>query len=166
MDKNKICEALYALPEGAVVRRRKSMVMPVALLLAGAALIVVNNVVNVEISNNLRSALVFVGGTLACAGLIVLLARLFGAGGAPFHSASKSYLTYEELYFDHKMWRDVVQCVSNGEVSNLRSMPHSDVPAVTVAMYAAPNGQFAAMQAFEYADLEYRPLSELKIVSN
>ena len=30
-------------------------------------------------------------------------------------------------------------------------------------MYRTPDNRFAAMQAFEYADLEYRPLTRLQI---
>ena len=50
-----------------------------------------------------------------------------------------------------------------GNVERLLAMPHARVPAVSVAMYRTPDNRFAAMQAFEYADLEYKPLTELKI---
>ncbi|WP_368201614.1 hypothetical protein [Alistipes shahii] len=88
MDKIKICEAMYALPGEVVVRRRKSLVLPAALLAAG---------------------------------------------------------------------------VAEGNVERLLAMPHARVPAVSVAMYRTPDNRFAAMQAFEYADLEYRPLTRLQI---
>ncbi|MEG2613149.1 MAG: hypothetical protein RR971_06640, partial [Alistipes sp.] len=92
--------------------------------------------------------------------------RMFGNSSEPYHRPSKCALQYEELYFDHKLWRDVVECVNGGDVARLRSMTHSQVPAVAVAMYTTPNGAFAAVQAFEYAELEYRPLSELKVVNS
>ena len=44
MDKIKICEAMYALPGEVVVRRRKSLVLPAALLAAGVAILVLNHV--------------------------------------------------------------------------------------------------------------------------
>ena len=50
-----------------------------------------------------------------------------------------------------------------GNVERLLAMPHARVPAVSVAMCRTPDNRFAAMQAFEYADLEYKPLTELKI---
>ena len=50
-----------------------------------------------------------------------------------------------------------------GNVERLLAMPHARVPAVSVAMYRTPDNRFAAMQAFEYADLEYRPLTRLQI---
>ena len=43
MDKIKICEAMYALPGGVVVKRRKSQLRAAVLFIAGVALVVVNN---------------------------------------------------------------------------------------------------------------------------
>ena len=55
MDRNKICEAMYALPGEVVVRRRKSLVLPAALLAAGVAILVLNHVYGASMTNNLRS---------------------------------------------------------------------------------------------------------------
>lgn len=164
MNKNEICEAMYALPEGMIVKRRKSLLVPVLVLLAGAVLIVVNKVWGGELTNNLRSSLVFVGGALAVSGLLILLARMFGSDGIPYHRGEKRYLQYEELYFDRGHGRDVVRYVNDGDVRRVLALQRSQVPAVAVALYRTPDNRFAALQAFEYADLEYRPLSELKIV--
>ena len=38
MDRNKICEAMYALPGGVVVKRRKSQLRAAVLFIAGVAL--------------------------------------------------------------------------------------------------------------------------------
>ena len=144
MDKNKICEALYALSGNVVVKRRKFQLLPAVLFVAGAALIVVNNMYGADLTNNLRSSIVFIGGIMVVAGMIMAAAQMFGSGGAPFHREERCFLLYEELYFD-------------------RGMKRAQVPALTVALYRTPGNRFAAMQAFEYADLEYKPLTELKI---
>lgn len=164
MDKNKICEALYALPGGVVVKRRKSMAVPAVLFVVGAAMIVVNNIYGTELTNNLRSAVVFTGGILAIAGMIAAAAQTFGSGGVPFHKENRSYLLYEELYFDRGVRSEVMQSVDEGAVEQLLGMKHAQVPAVAVAVYRTPDNRFAAMQAFEYAELEYKPLTRLKIV--
>lgn len=156
---------MYALPEGVVVRRRKSLFIPVALLLAGAAMIVLNNVYGAELTNNLRSSIVFIGGVLALAGLSMTAVRLFSSEGVPFHKGAKCFLHYDELYFAHGTGRDVAQFVEEGNVAQLLDMKHTNVPSVTVALYRTPDNTFAAMQAFEYTDLEYRPLTPLKIVA-
>ena len=88
---------------------------------------------------------------------------LFSAEGAPYYRAGRSYLRYDELYFERSQSRDVVALVAEGNVERLLAMPHARVPAVSVAMYRTPDNRFAAMQAFEYADLEYRPLTRLQI---
>lgn len=164
MDRRKICEAMYALPGGVVVRHRKPVSIPAALLAIGVAMIVTNNLYGAEWSNDMRSALVFSGGALSLAGLILTAVRLFGSEGAPYHSGVRRYLRYEELYFDPGARQEVVRCVADGDVKGLLERTHAGVPAIAVAVYRTPDNAFAAMQAFEYADLEYRPLSELRIV--
>ena len=90
-------------------------------------------------------------------------AQMFGSGGAPFHREERCFLLYEELYFDRGIRSDVMQAVSDGDAERLFGMKRAQVPALTVALYRTPGNRFAAMQAFEYADLEYKPLTELKI---
>lgn len=164
MNKKEISEAICALPDGAVVRRRKSFFMPVVLLLAGVLLIGMDAVAGTEWNNNLRSALVFVGGVAAVVGAMVALARACG-GGAPYHTASKRFLRYEEWYYDRQRRQEVASYVESGELRRLRVLERSQVPAVAVAVYSTPDGRFAAMQAYEYTDLEYRPLTGMKVVN-
>lgn len=166
MDKTKICEALYALPGEIVVRRRRSMGLPLALLAAGALLLIVNGAYGAGFSNDVRSALVFTGGVAALAGVIALAVRIFSAGGVPYHSGARCFLRYEELCFDRAARGDVVGTVNEGAVERLLELPRAHVPAVAVAIYRTDDNRFAAMQAYEYADLEYRPLTGLKIVGD
>lgn len=135
------------------------------LLVAGAAMIAVNNMYSAAISNNVSSSLVFVGGILALLGLVLLAARIFGSDGVPFHRDARHYLTYDEIYFDRKVRDAVMRSIDEGNVEQLLKIEHAQVPAVTVAVYRTPDNRFAAMQAFEYADLEYRPLTQLKVVA-
>ncbi|MCD8275955.1 MAG: hypothetical protein LUC96_13415 [Alistipes sp.] len=116
-----------------------------------------------DLTNNLRSSIVFIGGILVVAGMIMAATQMFGSGGAPFHRAERCFLLYEELYFDRGIRSDVIQAVADGEVERLLGMKRAQVPALTVVVYRTPDNRFAAMQAFEYADLEYKPLTELKI---
>ena len=108
MDKIKICEAMYALPGELVVRRRKSLLVPAVLLLAGVAILVLNNLYGAGLTNNLRSAMVFVGGSLALVGMITLAARFFSAEGAPYYRPGRSYLRFDELYFERGAASSVV----------------------------------------------------------
>lgn len=164
MDTNQICEELYSLPGGMIERRRKSLLMPLLLLIAGVAVIVVNNLFSEELSNNLRSALVFIGGAVALAGAIMLAARLFSSKGVPYYKDGRCYLKYDELFFEQSSRGEMLQSIADGEVAKLLAMKHAQIPVLTVALYRTPDNRFAAIQAFEYADLEYRPLTGLKVV--
>lgn len=113
MDKTKICEAMYALPGAVVIRRRKSFLMPVLLVAAGIALLILNRSFRADLSNDLRSAIVFVGASLLLAGVAVLFARLFSAGN-PYYPAGRCYLRYEELFFEIYEKTAVARCVEEG----------------------------------------------------
>ncbi len=95
MDRNKICEAMYALPGGVVVKRRKSQLRAAVLFIAGVALVVVNNMYGAELTNNMRSAIVFIGGLLILSGMVMAAIQLFGSGGVPFHKDKHCYLVFE-----------------------------------------------------------------------
>ncbi|WP_300904291.1 hypothetical protein [uncultured Alistipes sp.] len=164
MNKTKICEALYALPGEVVVKRRKPLAIPAVVLLAGAAMIVLNNLYGAALSVDLRSALVFTGAVAALAGMVMVAVRLAGGDGAPFHSDGRCYLRCEELRFGRDARRQVEECIASGDVVRLLALPRSEVPALAVALYRTPDNRFAAMRAFEYAELEYRPLTGLRIV--
>lgn len=166
MDKHKICEAIYALPGSPVVKRRRSLSIPVALFAAGIAMIALNNLYGAQWTNNIRSALVFTGGVLALAGAAMSAVRLFGGSGVPYHCGCGSPLLCEELHFDREQRDDVAATVSGGDVHRLLALRRSEVPALTVVLYRTSDNRFAAMQAFEYADLEYRPVTALKIVGS
>ncbi len=96
--------------------------------------------------------------------MVMAAIQLFGSGGVPFHKDKHCYLVFEELYFDRGVRADVVQSVEDGAVDRLLGLARANVPALTVALYRTPDNSFAAMQAFEYADLEYKPLTRLNIV--
>lgn len=58
----------------------------------------------------------------------------------------------------------MTESIAAGNLSRLLTMPRAQVPAVTVCMYRSRDNGFVAMQAFEYVDLEYRPLTGLEII--
>ena len=144
-----------------MIRRRKSFLMPVLLVAAGIALLILNRSFRADLSNDLRSAIV-VGASPLLAGVAVLFARLFSAGN-PYYPAGRCYLRYEELFFEIYEKTAVARCVEEGGFE-LLGKPQARVPAVTVSMYRSPDDRFVAMQAFEYADLEYKPLTQVRIV--
>ena len=164
MDKKNLCRALYALPGNIVVRHRKPLLVPLLLMAAGAGLLGLNAAVRDAALNDWKSALVFIGGTLAVVGTMWALARLGSAQGAPYHRPSRSFMRFEELYFDRALVGQVTAAIAAGDLEGLLGLPRQAIPAVAVMLCRTRDNAMAACQAFEYAELEYKPLSELKVM--
>ena len=164
MSKYDMCEALYALPGGVVVKRRKPIAMPAALLVAGVALLVINSQIEASAEMmNLKSALVLFGAVMAVVGAVILVLRMMGGAGAPYHSADGCYLKCKELKFNKEKSAQLRDLVNRGDFTTLRSLPEDGVSAVTVVMYSSPRSGFCAAQVFEYFELELRAVSQLRV---
>ena len=164
MSKYDMCEALYALPGGVVVKRRKPIAMPAALLVAGVALLIINSQIEASAEMmNLKSALVLFGAIAAVVGAVILVLRMMGGAGAPYHAADGCYLKCKELKFNKEKSAQLRDLVNRGDFTTLRSLPEDGVSAVTVVMYTSPRSGFCAAQVFEYFELELRAVSQLRV---
>lgn len=165
MSKYDMREALCALPCGVIVKRRKTVAVPLLLLVAGVAMLVTNGMLSGSADNaDLKSALVLFGVALTLVGGIVTAARLFGAGGAPYHIGDGCFLRREEFKFDKERAAEVAEAIRQGDFEALRAIPQSGVSAVTAVLYSSRTSGFAACGAFKYADMEMRPICEMKVV--
>ena len=164
MSKYDMCEALYAVPGGVVVKRRKPIAMPAALLVAGVALLIINSQIEASAEMmNLKSALVLFGAVAAVVGAVILALRMMGGAGAPYHAADGCYLKCKELKFNKEKSAHLRDLVNRGDFTTLRSLPEDGVSAVTVVMYSSPRSGFCAAQVFEYFELELRAVSQLRV---
>ena len=164
MSKYDMCEALYALPGGVVVKRRKPIAMPAALLVAGVALLIINSQIGASAEMmNLKSALVLFGAVAAVVGAVIMALRMMGGAGAPYHAADGCYLKCKELKFNKEKSAHLRDLVNRGDFTTLRSLPEDGVSAVTVVMYSSPRSGFCAAQVFEYFELELRAVSQLRV---
>ena len=138
MNKNQMAELLYALPDGVIVKGRKSKVVPLCLTLAG--------------------------GVIFATGVLLLLVRLFGDSGVPLYGENRVPLVWSERYYPKSAASAVADCLTRHDWARLRSIAQSQVPAIRLVAYHTPDEGFVACQAFEYVELEERPLTELHIV--
>lgn len=86
-------------------------------------------------------------------------------GGEPYHKAKHAFLRSDVLSFDRAQRDKVMAAIEKGDYDALVKLPRRDVSALAVLAYALPDGTFAAVQAFEYAELEYRPICGVKILT-
>lgn len=164
MNRKTICEAMYASSNGAVVRRSKPVTMPLVLLACGAVPIVLNLLFGAAWSNDLRSAALFIGAVLLLWGSAALIARLRDREGRPCCARTNRPLRRIERYYPQSLRADIERAIAEGAVERLLALPDGGGAAVGVMIYRAADGSFAAMQAAEYVDFEYRPLTEVRIV--
>ena len=165
MDKTIFCEALYALPDSIIVKRRKSVVKPVVMVALGALVVVTGYSLPEGVSTaNWHSSLLLAGAAISIVGLVLLLGRLFGGEGHPCLGEVGEPLKITELSFARRQLRDVMAAIDSGDIDALLAIPESQVAAVTVAVCRTSDSRFVVCQPFEYVELEYRPLRDVKIL--
>ena len=164
MSNYKLSEALYALPERIIIKRRKSLFVPIAMLLIGSALLVANSMLHSSADlDTLRSALILFGGCFACVGVVMLFLRFTDSGFDPYHKDDRCFLKREELKFQKEQKTTVLDLLSKQDFTTLRNIPSDGISALIVVLYSSPKGSFVAAQAFEYIDLELTPVSRLEV---
>ena len=72
--------------------------------------------------------------------------------------------SYPFVYYPKPAASAVADCLTRHDWARLRSIAQSQVPAIRLVAYHTPDEGFVACQAFEYVELEERPLTELHIV--
>ena len=160
-----MCEALYALPDGIVVPRRKPLAVPLLVAVVGVAMLVVNALIPATAEYaNLKSAVVLFGAAFVLVGAIISVLRFKGTQTAPWHVQDGCFLKKEVLKFVKERSSMVRDLVRKGDFATLRSLPDDGVSAVTVVLYSSPRGGFCAAQVFEYVDLELQPVDKIMIV--
>ena len=165
MDKTIFCEALYALPDNIIVKRRKSVVKPVVAIAVGTLTVVTGySLPEGTSTTSWHSSLLLAGAVLAIIGFVVLLGRLFGGEGRPCLGEMGEPLKITELSFARGQMHQVMEAIDNGDIDALLQIPEAQVAAITVALCRTSDGHFAVCQPFEYIELEYRPLREAKIL--
>lgn len=164
MDKSTICEALYALPSGAVVRRKKSLIPSILVTVAGVALVVLYYMTLDSLSNNLSSSLVLIAGAAILVGLLMLTTRLTDKVGTPALQRTGEKLRYVERYFPIERRAEIQRYVEEGSIRRLMAAPEGQVSGVAVVIYHSTDLSFAAVQAYEYAGFEYQPVTQLKVI--
>lgn len=164
MSKYDMREMIYAQAEGAIVPRQKSIVWPVAMTVVGAGLLVLNGMIEATVQNgNLKSALLLFGAVFAIAGIVMVVVRLSGTSKAPYCVKDGCFLDKKELKFTKEQKNIVVDLLRKGDFATLRSLKQSDVSALVVVEYSSPKSRVVACQAFEYLELELRPVCDLTL---
>lgn len=164
MDKNNLSEALYALPGGVVVRRKKSLVVPLVVLALGLGLIVLYYFTQDAMGDNLASSLTMLAGATTLVGGLMLTSALVDHEGKPAIQATGERLRYKEIYFPLEQRAEVQRFIDEGSIKRILASNASQSSGIVVAIYHSADLRLASMQAYEYIGYEYRPITGIKVV--
>ena len=155
---------MYALQSGAIVRRKKSFLPSVIVLIVGLLMVILYNMIDDQLGKNLSSSLVLVIGMVVMVGLLMLTTRLCDREGCPALAATGERLRYAEHYFPVERRSEVQRYIDEGSLTRLIASTDNQHSGIGVAIYHSADRAFAAMQAYEYIGYEYRPITGVKIV--
>ncbi len=165
MDNVKFCEELYSSYGDVIEPHRKSLVLPLVVLTVGIVLLSgIGMIEHESLLGDIKPTFVMSGIVVTGIGLAMLAMRLLGKG-APWHKPSHTFLREQRLSYEAPFRRQVLQAIVDRDVKALRSIPTQTVAAVSVLIYSTANDSFVAMQAFEYVELEFRPLTDIMVIT-
>lgn len=164
MIRQDICEALYALPNGVVQPRRRSVMMPLVIALVGVALLAAYFVMLNGNAGALGMSLIVAGGTLVLYGLVVTVVRIASNDTVPYHAATKSYMIYRERLYAHENGAMLKEAVAAGDLKRIEAIETSNVSALTLAECRTKDGSIVALALYEYANYEDRLAGEVTII--
>lgn len=166
MDKNNLSEALYALPGGVVVRRKKSPVLSLVVLAIGIGLIVLYFFTKDTMGDNLASSLIMAAGAITLVGGLMLTSCLVDTEGKPAIQATGERLRYKELYFPQEQRAKVQRLIDEGLIKRILAATNGQSSGIAVAIYHTSDLRIASMQAYEYIGYEYRPITGIKVIAD
>ena len=154
--KQTLCEALYALPEGGVVARRRTIYKPLVAVLAGIALLIINFVAIDDKSGALSMLLLVVGAVSLVYGAVAVVLRLVGSERVPYDSVDNCYMRYRERYYDRALLEPLRRAIERGDAKAIEQMPTTNVSAVVLVEYRTPSRRMTAYALYEYVEFENR----------
>ena len=163
MNAFEICEALYALPGGVVEARRRPIFKPVALVLIGIVLLVINFVAIDSSMEALSMLLLVLGVGVMIYGIIVVVMRCGSEEQVPYHTPSKSYMRYSEKYYDRSQLETLQSALLRNDENALSSIATSNISAITLVCYRSVDSSIVAYALYQYVDMEYCMIGDVYI---
>ena len=163
MIRQEICEALYALPNGVVEPRRRSVLKPIVVTLIGFAIIALDLLCIRSENDALTMLLIVTGGSLALCGLLVAVMRIASDEQVPYHTPSKSYMNCRERHYTHDKLTELQTAVAMHDTDRIESIKTSNISSITLAECSTHDGSIVALAIYEYENYEDRLVGRVKL---
>ena len=164
MIRQEICEALYALPNGVVQPRRRPIKRPVITAIVGVALLITALLMPSTKEGMLEMALIIGGGVLMLYGLCVVIIRYINHDTAPYHTPSRSYMSYRERYYTIDKSSELKAAIAGKDYNRLEAVETSNISTLIVAECRSKDGSIVALALYEYAIFEHLMVDRVTII--
>ena len=149
---------IYNMLDGAIVRRRKSIVIPMIMLVVGLAAFVGGFM---TADGDLSFGLMLCGVIVAVWGGAMVLMRTTGQQFAPYYTPTSEPLRRREVYYPYaklELVREALNAKRHPETWGIESVNSSNLKMVC---YEAPKGGVYICQLMVYVPHEYSPIGEI-----
>ena len=157
-----ICEALYALPDGGVEPRRRSVLSPIAIAILGLALMLIYALGIEDDAGAVGMILMVSGITMLLYGVLVTITRLCSEPNTPYHKGS-GYMRYRERYYDRSLVVELTKAVNSNDANAINKLPTTNISGVTLAEYRTKDGSIVAYAIYEYIDFAPRLVGKVVV---
>lgn len=158
-----IDEAIYELGPDKVIKKRKSVLPALIVLVVGAVMVAASFMPEVKASENLYTALVFMGWTVVAAGVVWALIVLLGGTGRPYYVPTGEFLKRTEMYYDPQHLGKVREHVSKGDFKKLAAIEGGMGTVVMVVLYQGKKTGSTICQVLTYIPHNYEPADPMLV---
>ena len=152
------------MPNGVVQPRRRPIKRPVITAIVGVALLITALLMPSTKEGMLEMALIIGGGALLLYGLCVVMMRYINHDTAPYHTPSRSYMSYRERYYTIDKSAELKAAIADKDYNRLEAVETSNISTLIVAECRSKDGSIVALALYEYAIFEHLMVDRVTII--
>ena len=152
------------MPNGVVQPRRRPIKRPVITAIVGVALLITALLMPSTKEGMLEMALIIGGGALLLYGLCVVMMRYINHDTAPYHTPSRSYMSYRERYYTIDKSAELKAAIAAKVYNRLEAVETSNISTLIVAECRSKDGSIVALALYEYAIFEHLMVDRVTII--
>jgi hypothetical protein len=114
----------------------------------------------------LEMALIVGGGVLMLYGLCVVMIRYINHDTVPYHTPSKSYMSYRERYYTQDKAAELKAAIADKDYNRLEAIETSNISALIVAECRTNDDSIVALALYEYAIFEHIMMDKVTIIQS
>ncbi len=159
-----IDDAIYEVTNGAIVRQKKSLLIPALVMIFGVLITVFSDRIDIFFpSVDLDAALMLSGVILAIAGLVNLIIDATHKTGVPVLAETGEKLQRYQLFYDTNKKNELCDCIENADFNRMARIPKGSVSSVIVTVYSTKSGSLALAQVAEFVPHQFVPVTNIKV---